>query len=809
MLRSLLIHEMISRAVAFLISSILPLAGNVIFSDNFDGSGTLHGAMPDIRPGNLAWIASPQFGANGSVSGNLGGSATLAFIPKQGKVYTLEAKFISSAASTVIEWLALGFAKGQSNIAGSNERFIGTNVIGRSWMLMRGAAPPTILTNSAFLGNGSASNGGTANGVVWANWTGGTGGTIELRIVLDTTGGPGTWTSTWYAKRPTDATYTTVRPTATMLDEDITSVGFARSNTAVTGTLLSFSLSQSPSDPIAPVLEPLVSFSPVSDGNPATDENGYAGSAINSIAFAQNNLITVGNRQIIAYYRRHASDAANTANNTIVIGRRYVGALQWEFFSTNFLSFNINDTHNVISCAIDGNGFLHMSWGMHGNALLYAKSTASVLGTTPIVMTSLGTAGMTGQESGVTYPKFQTLPNGDVLFLFREGGSGNGDWYLNRYSVATSTWSPVHTNTSGTPQPFMLGLGHVPDNCFYPDRITLGPDGMIHLAGVFRYNGDSPAGQSGYQTNHRYVYLRSPDGGTTWQRSNGSAISVPIVEDASFKNLGANHVPEIVKDLAEGHSIMNESGMTTDSAGRPIIANWWADQAATGNHTRQYHIFFHNGTTWQQRTVSARNIDNPATRYSEAQLGSSFMGRPIVLTDAADRIIVLYNDNRVDGITVVFSQPLAQDPNRNNWSRMNLTFENIGQWEATYDENRWKTDGVLHMLYQKLPGMGMSYSTSNNSTPVSVLEWDAHSYFNSPLSWVVDTKTVPGEATVSALTKVGFRHYLKTSTNLDFSAAPVVSLPGDGSWQDLGTWLTNEPKRFWRIESIEKSTNGL
>ena len=92
------------------------------------------------------------------------------------------------------------------------------------------------------------------------------------------------------------------------------------------------------------------------------------------------------------------------------------------------------------------------------------------------------------------------------------------------------------------------------------------------LAGVFRYNSDSPAGQSGYQTNHRYVYLRSPDGGTSWQRSDGSPISVPVVENAAFLNLGPNHVPEIVKDLAEGHSIINESGMTTDSTGRPIIA---------------------------------------------------------------------------------------------------------------------------------------------------------------------------------------------------------------------------------------------
>ena len=29
--------------------------------------------------------------------------------------------------------------------------------------------------------------------------------------------------------------------------------------------------------------------------------------------------------------------------------------------------------------------------------------------------------------------------------------------------------------------------------------------------------------------------------------------------------------------------------------GRPIIANWWAVDALTGDHTRQYHIFFHDG----------------------------------------------------------------------------------------------------------------------------------------------------------------------------------------------------------------------
>jgi hypothetical protein len=561
-------------------------------------------------------------------------------------------------------------------------------------------------------------------------------------------------------------------------------------------------------DPTDPADFPLVSFIPVTDGNPATDENGYAGSAINSIAFAQNNLITAGGQQFISYYRRHASDPNHPANNTVVVARRTLGEALWEVFPTNFTSFNINDTHNVISMAIDGDGILHMSWGMHGNALLYGRSNAPVLGGAPIVMTSLGTAGMTGQENGVTYPKFQTLPDGDVVFLFREGGSGSGDWFLNRYDTATDTWAPVHANSSGVQQPLMLGRGASPDNCFYPDRLTLGPDGMLHLAGVFRYNADSPARESGYQTNHRYVYLRSPDGGGTWQRSDGSAIAVPVVEAAWFQNRGAAHVPEIVKDLAEGHSIMNESGMTTDSAGRPIIANWWADNAAAGDHTRQYHIFFHDGGAWHQRTISARALDNPATKYAESQLGSSYMGRPVVLTDAQDRIIVIYNDNRFAGITVVFSLPLAHDPARIHWTRMNLTHENLGNWETTYDEERWKRDGVLHMLYQKLPGQGMSYSTANNSTPVSVMEWNARAYFNGPVRWKMDTTSAPGEAVISAATRTGFRYDLKTSTNLDFSAPPASTHPGNGAWQEFGAWPMDEPRRFWRMQRTEEATNN-
>lgn len=784
-----------------------------IFSHTFDeGSGGLNGTPVDVGTG--AWTAASVVTANGAFTTGPG-SATLPFIPVNSGIYTLDARITGVTGS--LNWIALGFANGQSTISSASDRFLTGNVMGTAWMLFRGNnnTTPTASPNTAFLGNGSGTNGGLTDGVNWSalNFQDGiTPGSIDMRILLDTTGGSGTWKVTWLAKIPTNPGYTVVRPEAAVLNEaNFTSVGFAFANAGVNGNIQSFSLNYTgdPPPPPPPVPEPLVSFVPITDGNPATDEYGYAGSAINSIAFAQNNLITIGNQQFIAYYRRHATDPNHANNNTVVVARRNLGESLWEIFPTNFTSFNINDTHNVISMAIDGDGLIHMSWGMHGNSLLYARSTSSVLGGDPIVMTSLGTSGMTGQENSVTYPKFQRLPDGDVVFLFREGGSGSGDWYLNRYDTVTDTWAPIHANLSGVQQPLMLGRGDSPDNCFYPDRLTLGPDGMLHLAGVFRYNSDSLAGQSGYQTNHRYVYLRSPDGGTTWQRSDGSTIAMPIVEAGWFQDLGEAHVPEIVKDLPEGHSIMNESGMTTDSSGRPIIANWWADKASTGDHTRQYQIFFHDGITWHQRTVSARNIDNPATRFSESQLGTSYMGRPVVLTDAEDRILVIYNDNRFKGITVVFSLPLARDPGRNHWTRINIAHENIGNWETTYDEERWKRDGVLHMLYQKLPGIGMSYSTVNNSTPVSVAEWNARAYFNSPIEWEMNTSTSPGHASFSSESRSGFRYDLKTSTTLDFNAPPAVTLPGDGTTREFGSWPLDEPRRFWRLERSEEATNEL
>src|SRR5262249_49125040 len=160
----------------------------------------------------------------------------------------------------------------------------------------------------------------------------------------------------------------------------------------------------------------------ISDGDPTNDDNGRANTDINSVAIKVNSLVTIGNYQFTSYY---------DANGKIIVGRRTIGADTWSLLRTQFTADDINDDHDVSSIGIDGDGILHMSWGMHDNNFLYTHSTASVLNNNPmsLIGASVGNSAavnnMTGlYNTSVTYPVFYNLPDGDLLFQYRNGVSG-------------------------------------------------------------------------------------------------------------------------------------------------------------------------------------------------------------------------------------------------------------------------------------------------------------------------------------------------------------------------------------------------
>ncbi len=543
-----------------------------------------------------------------------------------------------------------------------------------------------------------------------------------------------------------------------------------------------------------------VNLVPVDDGDAATSDFGYSGSsAINSVSFVRSSLKTVGTQQFMTWYGRHQYDAADVYNNTIWIGRRTLGTSGWEIFRhSSFTANAITDGHDVIAFGIDGEGYMHLSWGMHGDAFHYAKSLGPVTGNGPMTLGPDTT--MTGRENGVTYPQFMTLPDGDLLYLFREGFSGSGDIYLNRYDTATRIWTSVHSS-GNTHLPFIKGTGWNTDYNAYVNMPQLGlTDGNeLTLTWCWRYSSgtsDTGSGAVGYQTNSNFYFARSPDAGVTWKRFDGTPYVLPISSIAE-NGVQATRAERIV-NIPENSSLINQSGMCLDRSGNPVIATWWAPETPAANFSRQYMVVFrHDNGTWQTRPVSNRTIDPGSTRFPEGSVRN--MGRPVVVNDDSDRMIVAYRDNEEsNGMTIVHSLPKSQDPDRTVWIQFELTTGNLGNYEPTIDNELWDRERRMHFLYQSSDGQGYT-SPANTASRISVLEWDAAIYFDQQPQPGVAFSADKSQITITCPSEPSWAYRLWSSTDLkDWTLIETRAGTGE-RLEFVQPNNVGELKRFWKI----------
>ena len=95
------------------------------------------------------------------------------------------------------------------------------------------------------------------------------------------------------------------------------------------------------------------------------------------------------------------------------------------------------DSHNYVTMALDATGNLHVSGNMHCVPLIYFRTS------TPDDLATLQRCSMTGQnEQRCTYPRFLTDAGNNLLFTYRDGSSGNGQNFFNRYDPRQRTWEP-------------------------------------------------------------------------------------------------------------------------------------------------------------------------------------------------------------------------------------------------------------------------------------------------------------------------------------------------------------------------------
>ena len=403
-------------------------------------------------------------------------------------------------------------------------------------------------------------------------------------------------------------------------------------------------------------------------------DSGWAANSVNTVIFRKNSLVTFGNTQYISFYN---------AGSYVVVGKRPTGSKTWQLRQTPYKG-NTSDAHNTISIMADGAGYLHLAWDHHNNPLNYCRSRQ------PGSLDMTDREPMTGKsEKSVSYPEFYKLPDGDLLFFFRNGASGRGNLVMNRYSTRTRQWSQLHDN---------LIDGEGARSAYW--QACVDSRGTIHLSWVWRESPD-------VASNHDLCYARSLDGGITWEKSTGEKYVLPIRAATA----------EYACTIPQKSELINQTSMYADAQGHPYIATYWRE---ANSGIPQYHLVFNTEKKWQVQNLGFRT-----TPFSLSGAGTKRIpvSRPQIIAWQQGKQLsaaIIYRDQeRGDRI----SMALNKDLRRSGWQLHDLSPASVGSWEPTYDTELWKTKNILNLFVQRVEQVDAEGKAAMPPQMIQVVEW--------------------------------------------------------------------------------------
>lgn len=401
---------------------------------------------------------------------------------------------------------------------------------------------------------------------------------------------------------------------------------------------------------------------------------GWAANSVNVTVFRKNSLATFRDTQFISFY---------DADRFVVLGKRKIGDKKWQLQRTKYQG-NTADAHNIISLMVDGAGYLHLAWDHHNNPLRYCRSIA------PGSLQLTEKMPMTGKnENKVSYPEFYKMPDGNLIFLFRDGGSGNGNLVLNKYDVQTQQWQQLQNN---------LIDGEGQRNAYWQACVDV--NGTIHLSWVWRESPD-------VASNHDLCYARSKDSGKTWEKSTGETYKIPVTAATAEY---AVHIPQ-------KSELINQTSMFADANGQPYIATYWREQNST---IPQYHIVYKTAEGWHAKDLGFRK-----TPFSLSGGGTKRIpiSRPQIVSWLVNghigAALIFRDEERGNKVSV----GVTNDLQKGAWKVDDVTSTAVGSWEPTYDTELWKEKRELNLFVQSVEQVDSEGTANLPPQMIQVVSW--------------------------------------------------------------------------------------
>lgn len=404
-------------------------------------------------------------------------------------------------------------------------------------------------------------------------------------------------------------------------------------------------------------------------------DSGWAGNSVNAVVFRKNSLVTHGDTQFIAFYNQQAK---------VVLGKRKLGSRQWQLKETAF-SGNARDAHNTISIMTDGDGYVHLAWDHHNNHLNYSISEK------PLSLEMTPKKIMTGKnESSVSYPEFYKVQGGNLVFLYRDGGSGKGNLVVNKYSLQTKQWSQLSDN---------LIDGEGKRNAYWQAYVDA--QNVFHISWVWRETPD-------VASNHDLCYAKSKDGGLTWEKSTDEKYTLPITASSA----------EYVCTIPPNSELINQTSMSADQDGNPVIASYWKTK---GSAAPQYHLVYKKKAKWKVQDLGFRTAPFSLSGTGTRQIPIS---RPQVVTWKKKKqtaAAIFFRDNeRMNRVSVAVNKSIGS---KKQWQVFDLNDSDMGAWEPTYDTELWRTQQKIHLFIQHVKQANAEGVVNTLPQMINVLEW--------------------------------------------------------------------------------------
>jgi hypothetical protein len=169
---------------------------------------------------------------------------------------------------------------------------------------------------------------------------------------------------------------------------------------------------------------------------------------------------------------------------------------------------------------------------------------------------------------------------------------------------------------------------------------------------------------------------------------------------------------QVVDPIHTGSNLINQCASSVDTNGHPHLAEYFNDSAGTP----QYWDEWFDGSVWHRNQVSHR------TEKFNISGGGSLaipISRPEIAFSRSGKAYLITRDAEVGGGIRLYqsSSPFSQ------WTTIDLTHADLGNWEPSYDQSRLSHDSVLSLFV--LPVQQGNHEKTTNFPPqmATILEW--------------------------------------------------------------------------------------